>query len=618
MKTRHYIWSLLLLAMPVLSGCADNEGEFTTGEESTTKNLFMALTLKNPTIKTRQSAEVTQADEKADGSHFRGISDLFILPFSVTATGSDCIAASDVALGSKIGVDETLADLYQTTSNYGAPNDKYYLNVRMPLGTDAFLVYGRATGTNTDLAGKQTNGILAKAGFDGTAASGFTFSPVPMVESVETGKAASAKGDAIIAYLNSIVTEAWTVQANGALFGLMPMVEDMEAGSSASVLAFVSKIYELLLPSKALDYVDPVISAIADGATVDEANAKVTALPSACQGFPADLGLPDGAAVITWDGTAKKFVAVTDKNNIGALNVDVTKFAFPAELWYRANSRIHTSTRPLVSTLSPVQQAESVFNKSMWAGTDDNSVLGQNNGDAKLFTANGVVMPNTTIVAITDPMQYAVARLDVKVLAQDASKATLTKLKDLNDTEFNVSDLEITGILVSKQGPVDFNFSTTTAGTSVVYDSQIGANAKAINTATEYTHTLLLESKKNEAVYIAIELKNNSTENIVTAVPGKTVNDDLSQIIPPGCKFYLVGKLDPAAEAGVTAGTDASAGYVFKQDHTTTVNFVVSDLTKAYYVIPELNSADLELSLKVIDWKLSTPAGIVLTENTGD
>ena len=112
MKTKHYIWSILLLAMPVLSGCADTDGEFTSSEESTTKNMFMALTLKNPALKTRQSTAVTQADEKADGSHFRGISDLVILPFSAGPTGSDCIAANDVVLGGKIGVDETLSDLY--------------------------------------------------------------------------------------------------------------------------------------------------------------------------------------------------------------------------------------------------------------------------------------------------------------------------------------------------------------------------------------------------------------------------------------------------------------------------------------------------------------------------
>ena len=127
MKTKHYIWSILLLAMPVLSGCADTDGEFTSSEESTTKNMFMALTLKNPALKTRQSTAVTQADEKADGSHFRGISDLVILPFSAGPTGSDCIAANDVVLGGKIGVDETLADLYHDAAGTkGSPNDKYF------------------------------------------------------------------------------------------------------------------------------------------------------------------------------------------------------------------------------------------------------------------------------------------------------------------------------------------------------------------------------------------------------------------------------------------------------------------------------------------------------------
>ena len=91
MKAKHYIWSLLVLALPFLIGCAESEGEFV--DNNSNKTIFMALTLKNPSVKTRQSAQVTQADEKADGSHFRGISDLTILPFSVKPTGSDCIAA---------------------------------------------------------------------------------------------------------------------------------------------------------------------------------------------------------------------------------------------------------------------------------------------------------------------------------------------------------------------------------------------------------------------------------------------------------------------------------------------------------------------------------------------
>ena len=106
-----------------------------------------------------------------------------------------------------------------------------------------------------------------------------------------------------------------------------------------------------------------------------------------------------------------------------------------------------------------------------------------------------------------------------------------------------------------------------------------------------------------------MELINNSEENIVTAIPGEEVVDGLAQMIPPGCKFYLVGTLDPAGKAPTD---EVYSNYVFKQDYVTTVTFTVSDLTKAYYVIPNLNSVSLEFQLRPIDWKLSTPTSVLL------
>lgn len=598
MKAKHYIWSLLVLALPFLTGCAESEGEFV---DNSNKTIFMALTLKNPSVKTRQSAAITQADEKADGSHFRGISDLTILPFSVKPTGSDCIAAGDNALGGKIGVPEELPTVYTEEATSGA-NSKYYLEVPLKIGTNAFLVYGRATGSNSSLADKQANGILSKT--TGAAAGNYSFAPVPMVENIAEGKAAGEAGDAIITYLNSIFNSNWADATNySSLYGLYPMVKEMQAGSSDNVLAFINKVYELLLPARTTDYVDAALDAIEAGATV--AAGAVTALPAACQNFPGDLGLPDGAAVIAWDETDKAFKAVTTKNNFNGLNIDVNKFCFPAELYYRANSRIHTASQPFVSTLTPQQNAEAIFNKGKWAGTDNTSVLGQTttSGNA-LFTPNGVVTAGTTVVAITDPLQYAVGRLDVKL-------AAAANLKDAENNTVDPTKLAITGVIIGQQSPVDFKFNSKfTAETDplyMIYDSKIDAAAATIGSETP-THTLALETAKNQKVNIALELQNNTGESIAIAT------GDLGKIIPNGCKFYLVGQVDPAspASAGSIVASSPAAGKVIAQDYITTVTFTLNDIKQAYYVIPDLNTADMEFSLKVLDWKLSTPTGVVL------
>ena len=365
----------------------------------------------------------------------------------------------------------------------------------------------------------------------------------------------------------------------------------MQAGSSASVLAFIQKVYELLLPVRTTGYVNTALTAIETGATVS-GNA-ITALPTTCQGFPGDLGLPDGAAVITWNSDTKKFQAVTTKSNFNGLNVDVAKFCFPAELWYRANSRLHTSTQPITSAVDV--HAKSVFNRGAWAG-DENSVLGQySSGTTKLFTPNGIVMSNTTIVAVTDPLQYAVGRVDFKLAA-----STTTPLKDAENKEFAPDAFKITGVLIGQQSPVDFLFQSKFAAESdplyTIYDNQIETGASSIN-ASVFTHTLALETKANQKVNVAIELQNNDSQK--RSIMTKSGN--VSQIIPFGCKFYVVGEITP--------GTDNK---VITQDHYTTITFTLKDLTKAYYWIPDLNTTDLEFSLGVIDWKLSTPASAVM------
>lgn len=612
MKAKHYIWSLLILSL--IAGCAANDGEFFAEEENNSKTIYMALTLNNPTLKTRQSDQVTQATEQTDGSHFRGIQDLLILPYSVQPTGSDCIDKADQAIGEKVGVDETLADLYhnQPYADKGAPNDKYYLQVPLKIGTNAFLVYGRATekaGT-TDLETKQINGTLTKAGTDGKPASSFTFSPVPMVETIAEGKAASTNGNDLIDYLNSIFDYTWSLESKPSLHGLYGMVQSMKAGSEASVLAFIGKIYELLLPAKETDYVADVLKKILNVESLPtEMPEKLTSLPIDFKGFPGDTGLPDGAAVITWkvtDETHMAYEAVTSKINPEGLNVDVTKFCFPAELYYRANSRIHTSELPLLS-------AESVFNKAKWAGDASNSVLGQETSSGAVFTPNGIVMPKTTIVAITDPLQYAVGRLDVRLVAKDAANNTLTELTDADRKAVNVNDLKITGVIIGQQSPVDFKFNSTFADAEtdplyMIYDNQVEAY---INDNESVTHTLALETSDGQEVTVAVEVQNTSTTNSIMIEGG-----DLAQIVPPSCKFYLIGKINPAYPAADSETPKGSDNKVINkaiiQDHYTTVIFNITNLAKAYYVVPDLNTTPLELSLGVDKWRLSTPVPVEL------
>lgn len=621
--------------LTLLTACAEYDDPDFVPVTGAVKHTQLALSASGSSATTRMSEAITQANEEAEGL-FRGISDLFLLPFQITNTTREYIQPGNAPSGSQVVAgNNTIGIAGQNVTpevlNIG-PNSAYYFDVVIPIGTNAFLTYGRATGNKSTVAEKQSNGILDATGLTSTVStrpSGISFAPVQMVSAVTSNGAAGDAGDAIITYLNSIFNKDWADEANHpALNGLYDVVKNMKAGSSASVLAFVQEIYEALKGASGTD-VENVLKAIAGIETIDDEHplpTSITALPDACQGYPTtDLGLPDGAAVIKWVETVEndavteaKFVAVTDKNNLGAMNVDVTNFVFPAELYYRSNSRIHTSE---VELTDPESQAKAIFvtGHSAWDNAET-AVLDQKLGDNDFFIPNGMVFNTTTVVAITDPLQYAVSRLDLRLEAKDGS-TTLTGLVDKAGTTFTLDKLPITGILVGQQSPVDYLFHSKWTQESdplyTIYDSAIEGeiNAKDADDADVYTHTLVLETVKDQTVNVAIELMNNSGTSILTRVPGDTED----QIIPNGCKFYLVGTLNPKElnEDGTTYkfGYDPDVpekNRVFCQDHVTQVTFTVKDLTKAYYVIPPLTSADLEISLGTNPWIVSTPAGFEL------
>ena len=605
--------------MTLLSSCANYDDlDFVpvTGE---VKHTQLALSASGSNATTRASSAITQADEQDNGSHFRGISDLYLLPFQVTQTGSDCIDDNETPSGSQV-----VAGNNTIPAVYNGANSKYYLNVAIPVGTNAFLVYGRATGNNSTLAERQTNGILEATGLTstvGTTPGGISFALVQMVNSTTSGHAAGSTGDAIIAYLNSIFAKQdgetmskWADATNyPVLNNLYDMVKAMQAGSSASVIAFVQEIYDAIKNSTATGVSD-VLAAITSSTYVVVSDGGKLSFKEAYQGYPTtDLGLPDGAAVILWNETDYKYEAVTTKNNFNGLNTDVTNFVFPAELYYRANSRIHTSEVELTDVNT---QAPAIFNRPAWgnlASDDNSSVLKQQVSGNDLFTPNGMVYNTTTIVAITDPLQYAVSRLDMKLTASE------TTLQDNADTPNNipVSGLKITGVLVGQQSPVDYLFQSTWSKEGdplyTIYDSEIDEDASTFG-ASKFTHTLVLETLKDQTVNVAVELQNNSDIDIVTGAD--------KHIVPPGCKFYLVGQLviktegtnegDPATYITGYSDTDPAKNRVFCQDHVTEATFTVANLKNGYYVIPSLSSMDLEFSLSVLDWKMSTPSSAIL------
>lgn len=579
-----YIVGLFVTAGLIWSSCSSlDEDVSNASQEKVVAQFSLSVSGKNAT---RMSGEVVQATNA-----FLGMQEISLIPFAkgVAANEPDePIAADDNSLGLRIALpDLGVSDLQANNKS------KLYSNVLVPVGTNAFLVYGRSAHADNAPA---TNGKIVATGLDGSPA-GMTFSLQPICSEVTTNGAAGETGNNIIAYLNTVFAARegvfdWSSSSYPILNGLYDLVKDMKAGASASVQAFVQEIYEILKPSASTEYVQNVLKAILVEHLVNgelpETLPDVVTLPSDCEGYPADCGLPDGTAVIQWNETNKRYEAVTSQNNLGAMNVDVTNFTYPAELWYRSNSRINTDYE---------SRAADYATQATWDG-----VLGTYL--KQISTVEGA----TRSIAVRRQLQYAVGRLDLRLEAKATEGGTttvLTELKDKAGTSIPVNKLTITGILVGQQSPVDFKFQSKGSNDYTIYDNS--AIVSSINPdADAFSHTLVLETQKNQSVNVAVELLNNSGYSIVTGS-----NDD---IVPPGCKFYVIGQLNPVDVEGYNQDNDIK-NRVFCQDHVTKVTLTVTDLTKGYYVIPPLRSAQLEFSLAVANWKISTSVGGELEYN---
>ena len=113
-------------------------------------------------------------------------------------------------------------------------------------------------------------------------------------------------------------------------------------------------------------------------------------------------------------------------------------------------------------------------------------------------------------------------------------------------------------------------------------------------------YTLVLDNytteTSQEKVNVAVELENNSGKDFW----------GYNGLIPAGGTFYMIGQLDPTAKTVTDAFPTDPYRYpetgkvrVFMQDYTTTVNFTIMDLKKAYSTIPDLRVAKLQLGLSV-------------------
>lgn len=583
---------LPLIVLAVLTGCkAEEEGQLPDGPV----NAALAFTVSSDTGgDTRMASGVVQS-----GSSYRNLQAIRIFTYKISGNQ---VTSDDSPISYDINSDGTrYTGKTVTEGNTTHPANFYLIDKCTFLpGVNAMLAYANAAMTNVTLPTYSGDNDTDSKFYFGSLENNInplgkpeltSFAPVQIVESTDVITDDGSNANKLADYLTSIASvDGWSVTTNAVLKDFykrfIGQIDNdnysLIASSSANILQYVSMLRTQINYLTGLSDDDAAIQT----AIIAAIDAGYGSIPA---NYPASLGLPDGAAAVRWTGSA--FEPQIQTTPLADLNT-ITRYAYPAELWYFTNSRIKTSN-------------EENFKDRYDAIDSWNTLLEEYENN------NGTVDYSTKSVAIIEPLQYAVARLEVIL---NKTKTTIPDADGINMT-VGTDKFPLTGIIVGQQRPVGFDFKpTVTKGEDGKYSDldvrfaydpypvDASSNAIYLSSASNSAaaSTLVLQTPDDEEVTILLEFENNS---------GKQFRGR-SGIIYPGTKFYLTGTLDP--NDGTTTNANAT-GRVFTQDFTTSVSATVSSLENAYNVMPNILQGRLEIGVELTTkWEPTTPVTVPL------
>ncbi len=499
-----------------------------------------ALSLTN-SVKTRMDANLAQVDEQ-----FRGMSGIQVFTFNDDVTANSTIANNPIAL----------ADF---TEFYAANvNAQVYTDVTIPVGTSDFLFYGKIAdnGGEGELIASYDKETLQ---LGASVADAINFDLVPIVEDIDF-----SGGDDIVAGLNAVYA---AIPEDASWDELRAAFESLKAGSWCSVAAFMEDMYQAVVAG---DPNETTITGaiVAAGFVTDNGYAVVKD-----NGFPRDLGLPDGAVQVAFaDGEFAYTYPSVDGMDVPAM----TAYTLPAELYYTVN------TKGVID--EETTHAPNFNNYEVW-----NDVI------TTEYAENvAPVTLATKSVVLLDQVQYAVGRLDATVkVSAETVKDSGAEGGVANYVAVPADGYPVTGILIGGQKQVTWDFTPVEdADEFTIYDANV-EGAAVVGTACDPMYTLALETKADQVVNIAVEFENTGDDFY-------GVNH---QVIPAGTKFYLVAQLDPTKAKNYASG---ELDKVFFQDHATKLDLTIGEtsLQNAYNVVPDLRSPKLEFGLSVnLQWQ---------------
>ena len=519
---------VLLLASAGLASCSSDD-TFSGSKGQSGEPVKTQFAISVPVGKSgRLSQDIVQGQSPAQ---FRGMDNIRLIPFT-TAPAADETGQTPIALGSIL--DNELA---------AGTNAKVYYEVQINEDVSHFLFYGEAYSANDDA---KTNGALT-ANVE-QAINNISFSLKPISTDAEN----DAEATTLLAALNLVAQSSIEPVGSWANdVDLKPYYDaftSLKAGSANSIRLALTEL------RSAVGIDTPLKQTISNN--IEQALDDI----KDCT-YPQNVGLPDGAAQLKFEGD--KFSYINSKNigNLSYTNMD--HFVYPASLYYMANTDIKTADTRLSDRYS----------------TDWNTCL-------NLYNPGGTSVTATTqSVALVKPVKYAVGRFDV------AAKFSASSINDNVGESIAVTagdGITLNGILIGGQKNADWQFAPLASSEEyTIYDASVTSTklGTADIASKIMAQSLALSTTAGTNVNFALELTNN-TGNAFTGVDG---------IVPAGAKFYLVGQLVPQA--------DKAGNQVFAKAYNTKANVTISSLAHAYNCIPDLKNPKLELGLSVnLEW----------------
>lgn len=591
-----------LVSALLVAACSVSSVEEITDREPQEVSLSFSLSIgRTQTPQTKMTDGIVQ---NTGSFSFRGIEKVFVIPFSsLGGVPAGAFRFSENLLLPQQGLPGG-EDAFATDAEGGDfaglvwnNNAHLYKDVYVKQGTGSVLVYGEAleesVSIETDsIAFKRRNGSLVAHGLHrAQTTAGISFSLDPISDG-------AVDVDGLLTYLNSIAHASVTVQGKtvrfsdpttygnnselAAAFDFTIFGHHPFAGSSLALDSYLTQLYhriEAISGSTLVNaMVDRLLTLINNSDYVNHTGMGSTFALALRSAFPAPLGLPEGIVTLQWNGS--EFWRPTPES--GSCAVDIASFCYPPSLWYYVNS-------PLVASSEEGLEEQYDNSKTSWSDI------------AALYTDGSIVRSATVAAAVRDPLQYGVALLDIHMLhcSTDAVPDFYGDAVPVNGSYF-----PLTGVIVSDQRDLAFDFTPVSGDNHYIYDCEvmngttpktwISSNGAGLSYGA--VQVLAVQTEPAADLHMALEFQNNSGANFY--------GHD-GDIILSGSRFYLFAELH-FADAVNNSGQ--SLGSILVQDHYTRVNFRVNTLANAYATLPEMADPQLEIGVHAeVQWMLSTP-----------